>query len=93
MDFLKVEITTDDVQRLERIKELLIEIKTLRDEIFGKRKTYGSILLDNHIDNRFIIGQVGHTDILCTENHYHRNRRDMEKKMEIISQIPEFMTK
>lgn len=30
------------------------------------RKTYGSILLDNHIDNKVIIDQMGHTDILCT---------------------------
>lgn len=38
IDSLKMEITTDaDVQRLERIKELLIEIKTLRDEIFGRQ--------------------------------------------------------
>lgn len=57
------------------------------------RKTYGSILLDNNIDNRLIIGQMGHTNILCTENYYHRNRRNEEKKQQIISQIPEFNTK
>ena len=38
------------------------------------RKTYGSILLDNHIDNKLIIEQMGRTDIRCTEEHYHRNR-------------------
>ena len=54
------------------------------------RKTYGSILLDNNIDQRIVIGQMGHTNILCTENHYHRNRRSIEKKTEIISSIPEF---
>lgn len=57
------------------------------------RKTYGSILLDNHIDNKLIIGQMGHTDILCTETHYHRNRRSIDKKSEIISSIPEFIAK
>lgn len=55
------------------------------------RKTYGSILLDNHVDNQMIIGQMGHTDILCTERHYHRNRKGIERKSEIISAIPEFM--
>lgn len=54
------------------------------------RKTYGTILLDNHIDNRLIMGQMGHTEIICTENHYHRNRRSIEKKSRIISEIPEF---
>lgn len=54
------------------------------------RKTYGSILLDNHVDNKLIMGQMGHTDILCTENHYHRNRRSLEKKREILSDLPEF---
>lgn len=57
------------------------------------RKTYGTILLDNHIDNRLIIGQMGHTDILCTENYYHRNRRSEEMKGEILSAIPEFCVK
>lgn len=54
------------------------------------RKTYGSILLDNQIDQRMIMGQMGHTDISCTENHYHRNRKSVEKKLKIIDSIPEF---
>lgn len=54
------------------------------------RKTYCSILLDNNIDKNFIIGQVGHTDIACTEKYYHRNMKTKEKKSAIISSIPEF---
>lgn len=54
------------------------------------RKTYGSILLDHNVDNRLIIEQMGHTDINCTESHYHRNRKDIEQKSQIISSIPEF---
>lgn len=57
------------------------------------RKTYGSILLDNHIDNRLVIGQMGHTDITCTESHYHRNRRGEDRISQIISSIPEFQAK
>lgn len=57
------------------------------------RKTYASILLDNHIDNNMIIGQMGHTSILCTEKHYHRNRRDINQKVDVINQIPEFVAK
>ena len=57
------------------------------------RKTYGSILLDNGIDNKLIQGQMGHTDIVCTERFYHRNRRKLEQKQSIIDSIPEFMVK
>ena len=54
------------------------------------RKTYGSILLDNNVDKRFIIKQMDHADILCTETKYHRDRREHDEKMEIISNIPQF---
>lgn len=54
------------------------------------RKTYGSILLDNHIDRKLIESQMGHTNILCTENYYHRNRKSNMQKREILSDIPEF---
>lgn len=42
------------------------------------------------IDNKLIMEQMGHTDILCTEEHYHRNRKNIDKKSTIISEIPEF---
>ena len=54
------------------------------------RKTYGTILLDNHVDNKFIMGQMGHTDITCTERHYHRNRKSLDEKTKILSAIPDF---
>lgn len=57
------------------------------------RKTYGSILLDNNIDNRFIIDQMGHTDVLCSEKHYHRNRRNIDRKSQILGSISEFQAK
>lgn len=57
------------------------------------RKTYGTILLDHHVDNRLIMEQMGHTDITCTENHYHRNRRSIDTKSQILSNLPEFQTK
>lgn len=57
------------------------------------RKTYGSILLDNNVDNVLIMQQMGHTDIHCTEKHYHRNRRNSEAKARILSNIPELMAK
>ena len=54
------------------------------------RKTYGSILLDNNLDNNMIMQQMGHTDISTTERFYHRNIKNQEKKAELISNISSF---
>ena len=54
------------------------------------RKTYGSILLDNNISAKLIETQMGHTSISCTEIHYHRDRKRLSQKMDIIDSIPEF---
>lgn len=55
------------------------------------RKTYGSILLDNGVDSKFIEKQMGHTDIKCTETYYHRDRRNLDQKKEVLNNIPQFM--
>lgn len=57
------------------------------------RKTYLSILMDNGLDDCFITGQAGHTNISCTEKNYHRNRKTMETKVRIVSELPELMVK
>lgn len=54
------------------------------------RKTYGTILLDNHVDSKIIEKQMGHTDILTTELHYHRDRKRTQQKRDIINSIAEF---
>ena len=54
------------------------------------RKTYGSILLDANLDRRFILDQMGHADISVTENHYHRNRKSIEKKRDILDSLSDF---
>ena len=54
------------------------------------RKTYVSILLDNKVDNNLILSVVGHADISCSENNYHRNRKKITQKAQIISNIEEF---
>lgn len=70
-------MTTNCIRkRLERVCAKLGIYKKSPHKI---RKTYGSILLDNNIDKRLVIEQMGHADVLCTENHYHRNRRSIEK--------------
>ena len=54
------------------------------------RKTYGTILLDNHVDSKVIEKQMGHTDISTTELHYHRDRKRTQQKRDIINSIAEF---
>lgn len=83
--------TTQSVRM--RLKRLCRKLNIFHKSPHKIRKTYGTILLDNHIDNKLIMGQMGHTEITCTENHYHRNRRSIEQKSLIISSIPDFMEK
>lgn len=54
------------------------------------RKTYATILLDNKVDQRMVIGLMGHTQIGTTETHYHRNRKNLETQARILSDIPDF---
>ena len=46
--------------------------------------------MDNEVDSTLVISQMGHTNILCTEKHYHRNRKDIERKTSVIDGISEF---
>lgn len=73
-----------------RLRRICDKLEIYRKSPHKIRKTYGSILLDNKIDNQLITGQMGHTNISCTETHYHRNRRGIDAKRKIISSIPEF---
>lgn len=54
------------------------------------RKTYASILMDAKADSLTVTNLMGHTEIRTTENFYHRNRKTMGKKQELVDSIPEF---
>lgn len=82
-------MTTNCIRR--RLERICIELNIYKKSPHKIRKTYGTILLDNSIDTKLIMGQMGHTDILCTEHHYHRNRKNIERKTEVLSSIPEFI--
>ena len=82
-------LTTNCIRR--RMERVCDKLGIIRKSPHKARKTYGSILLDNGIDNKLITDLMGHTDILCTEGHYHRNRKTIERKSEILSDIPEFL--
>ena len=57
------------------------------------RKTYGSILRDNKIDDNLVIQQMGHVDISTTEEYYHRNMKSVVRKAAILNEIPIFEAK
>ena len=76
-------LTTNCIRR--RMERVCDKLGIVRKSPHKARKTYGSILLDNGIDNKLITDLMGHTDILCTEGHYHRNRKTIERKSEILS--------
>ena len=84
-------LTTNCIRR--RLERVCVKLGIYKKSPHKIRKTYGSILLDNHIDNKLITEMMGHTDILCTEDHYHRNRKSIQQKSLILSNIPEFQAK
>lgn len=73
-----------------RLRNLCDELHIVRKSPHKIRKTYGSILLDAGVDKNFVTSQMGHSNILVTEKHYHRNRKSVDTKADILSRIPEF---
>ena len=81
-------ITTNCIRR--RLERNCRTLGIYRKSPHKIRKTYGTILLDNNVDRQLIMGQMGHSDILCTEQHYHRNRRSVQNKTKVLSSIKDF---
>lgn len=49
------------------------------------RKTYSSTLMENNVDERIIINQMGHTSISMTKQAYTFNRKTKDQVTDIIS--------
>lgn len=84
-------LTTNTIRR--RLTRLCQKLNIYAKSPHKIRKTYGSILIDNNLDACLITDLMGHTNISTTEQHYHRNRKTMIKKAQIIANIPEFQAK
>lgn len=80
--------TTNSLRRRQELNNKKLGI--YQKSPHKNRKTYGTIILDNKLDNNLILGQMGHTNISTTERFYHRNMKQLEKKAEIISSIDIF---
>lgn len=44
------------------------------------RKTYGTLLLDNNVDESIVTEQMGHSDISCTRKYYYFCNKNQETK-------------
>ena len=84
----KTRITTNTVR--SRLRGICKQLGIPRRSTHKIRKTYGSILLDNNIDEKLIENQMGHTNVKVTEKFYHRNRKRIDQKKRIINSIEEF---
>lgn len=73
----------------KRLKKVCREVDIPYRSTHKIRKTYVSILLDNNCDERFILKQVGHTDIRTSEQCYHRDRKNVAAKQQILDGIAE----
>ena len=82
------QMTTNAIR--DRLWRICNKLEIYQKSPHKARKTYISILLDNKVDNNLIISVVGHTNINCSEIHYHRNRKKITQKAKIISNIDEF---
>ncbi len=75
----------------KRLYKICNEIKIDRKSPHKIRKTYDSILQDAHLDSRFIINQMGHSNIKTSEVYYHRDRKNYENKVAIMDSIKDFV--
>ncbi|WP_194608620.1 tyrosine-type recombinase/integrase [Clostridium vitabionis] len=73
-----------------RLRNICDELGIYRKSPHKIRKTYGTILLDNHVDNSVVTSLMGHTNIAVTEGYYHRDRKSLDQKRMILDQISDF---
>ena len=74
----------------ERLKMVCEKLGIRKKSSHKLRKTWFSIMLDNHLDNNLITKVGGHTSIMTSERSYHRNRKTLDRMSETISNIREF---
>ena len=73
-----------------RLHKVCREVNVHDKPTHKARKTYASILLSNGVDTSTVISLMGHTDISCTEQYYHRNMQALTEKLLVLDRISEF---
>lgn len=72
-----------------RLKTICRKLGIVKKSLNKIRKTYGTILLDNGVEESLVIAQMGHTDIKTTKRYYYRNRKNLQQKSEVIDKVSE----
>ncbi len=70
-----------------RLKTICRKLGIVKKSLNKIRKTYGTILLDNGVEESLVIAQMGHTDIKTTKRYYYRNRKNLQQKSEVIDKV------
>lgn len=70
-----------------RLKTICLKLGIVKKSLNKIRKTYGTILLDNGVEESLVIAQMGHTDIKTTKRYYYRNRKNLQQKSEVIDKV------
>lgn len=70
-----------------RLKTICRKLGIVKKSLNKIRKTYGTILLDNGVEESLVIAQMGHTDIKTTKRYYYRNRKNLQQKTEVIDKV------
>ncbi|MCI6859314.1 MAG: site-specific integrase [Eubacterium sp.] len=84
-------MSTDAIRK--RMYRICDKIGIPRRAPHACRKTCATVMLDNQIPEKVIIGQLGHTNISCTEQFYYKDRKTPKEKRALIDNIPEFEIK
>lgn len=69
-------------RRLDRVCD---DVRIPRRSMHKIRKTYGTTLLDNGVDDSLVAEQMGHKDIATTRKYYYFCNKDSSAKYEQIS--------
>lgn len=70
-----------------RLKTICQKLGIVKKSLNKIRKTYGTILLDNRVEESLVIAQMGHTDIKTTKRYYYKNRKNLQQKSEVIDKV------
>lgn len=68
-----------------RLTRVCDDLKIPQRSMHKIRKTYGTTLIDNRVDESLIAEQMGHSDIATTKKYYYYSNKDDTKKYEQIN--------
>lgn len=74
----------------KRLASVCEELHLLHRTTHKIRKTYGTTLLDNNVDDSFVSEQMGHTDIATTRKLYYYSNKSDKTKVSQINQAVSF---